>query len=102
MGQNNSSSNKVLLEGNIKNYFATDYMLETVLFVYYLLFIYTFYLYKLDDKNKKFLLCHKVANRQTCKRFTHTLSKLSAPLAELGKKNYSTLGTVYNTNKINP
>jgi len=88
MGQNNLSF--------IKNYFATDYMLETILFVYYLLFINTFYLYKLDDKNKKFILRHKVANRQICKRFTHTLSKL------VGKKNYSTLGTVYNTNKINP
>ena len=40
MGLNNSSSSK--------NYFATDYMLETISFVYCLLFIYTFYLYKLD------------------------------------------------------
>ena len=31
-----------------KNYFATDYMLETIFFVYYLLFINTSYLYKLD------------------------------------------------------
>ena len=45
MGQNNSSS--IIFE-NIKDYFATDYMLETVLFIYYLLFINTFYLYKLD------------------------------------------------------
>ncbi len=42
MGQNNLSS--------IKNYFATDYMLETIFFVYCLLFINTFYLYKLDVK----------------------------------------------------
>lgn len=40
MGHNNLSS--------IKNYFATDYMLQTILFVYCLLFINTFYLYKLD------------------------------------------------------
>ena len=38
LGLNNLSS--------IRNCFATDYMLETVLFVYYLLFINTFYLYK--------------------------------------------------------
>lgn len=88
LGQNNLSL--------IKNYFATDYMLGTMFFVYCLLFIYTFYLYKLDEKNKKFLLRHQVAYRQTGKRFTHTLSKI------VGKKNYSTLGTVHNTNKLNP
>ena len=48
MGQNNLSSTK--------NYFATDYMLETVLFVYCLLFIYTFYLYKLDISRNNILL----------------------------------------------
>jgi hypothetical protein len=40
-GQNKTSS--------IKDYFATDYMLGTILFVYYLLFINTFYLSKLDS-----------------------------------------------------
>jgi len=37
MGQNNLSS---------FNYFASDYMLETIVFQYYLLFINTSYLYK--------------------------------------------------------
>ena len=90
MGQNNLSY--------IKNYFAADYMLENILFMYYLLFINTFYLYKLDMKNKKFLLRHLVVYRQTGKRFTHTLSTI--------KNNYefhnSTLETVQNTNKLNP
>jgi hypothetical protein len=48
MGQNNLSS--------IKNYFATDYMLETIFFVYCLLFINTFYLYKLDVSKNNILL----------------------------------------------
>ena len=48
MGQNSISS--------FKYYFATDYMLETVLFVYCLLFINTFYLYKLDASKKNILL----------------------------------------------
>ena len=48
LGQNNLSS--------IKNYFATDYMLETVLFVYCLLFIHTTYLYKLDASRNNILL----------------------------------------------
>nr|YP_010424028.1 hypothetical protein NQV51_mgp27 [Aspergillus sclerotioniger]USH57626.1 hypothetical protein [Aspergillus sclerotioniger] len=48
MGQNSISS--------FKYYFATDYMLETVLFVYCLLFIYTTYLYKLDASRNNILL----------------------------------------------
>jgi len=40
LGQNNLSS-----YFTNKNYFATDYMLETVFSVYCLLFIYTSYLY---------------------------------------------------------
>src|SRR5664279_645646 len=47
LGQNNLSSYFLALPIN-NNYFATDYMLETVSFVYCLLFINTFYLYKLD------------------------------------------------------
>jgi len=52
MGKNNLSS-ILLLSAWISNYFSTDYMLGTILsdaerYVYYLLFIYTFYLYKLD------------------------------------------------------
>jgi len=41
---------------SFKCYFATDYMLETVLFAYCLLFIYTAYLYKLDVSKNIFLL----------------------------------------------
>lgn len=40
----------------IDNNFVTDYMLGTMFFVYYLLFINTFYLYKLDVSKKNFLL----------------------------------------------
>lgn len=91
MGQNNSSSNKVLLEGNIFNYFATDYMLETVLFVYYLLFISTFYLYKIDvsrktqpvillnSQNNNSTISHKLMNTQSaenCKGFSETIRQL--------------------------
>ena len=52
LGQNNLSSYLLALPIN-KNYFATDYMLETVSFVYCLLFINTFYLYKLDVSRNK-------------------------------------------------
>jgi hypothetical protein len=48
MGQNSISF--------FKYYFATDYMLETVLFVYCLLFIYTTYLYKIDGSRNNILL----------------------------------------------
>jgi len=41
---------------SFKYYYATDYMLETVLFAYCLLFIYTAYLYKLDVSKNIFLL----------------------------------------------
>ena len=42
------------LKKRTKNNSASDYMLETILFEYYLLFIYTFYLYKLDvSKNRR-------------------------------------------------
>jgi len=80
MGQNNLSS--------IKNYFATDYMLETVLFMYYLLFIYTFYLYKLDVSRKNILLnsqnnnttiSYKLMDTQSaenCKGFSETVRQL--------------------------
>jgi hypothetical protein len=55
LGQNNLSSYILALPNN-KNYFATDYMLETVSFVYCLLFINTFYLYKLDVSRNSLLL----------------------------------------------
>ena len=80
MGQNNLSS--------IKNYFATDYMLETIFFVYCLLFINTFYLYKLDVSRINFLLnsqnndttiSSKLMNIQSaenCKGFSETARQL--------------------------
>ncbi len=55
LGQNNLSSYLLTLLIN-NNYFATDYMLETVFFVYCLLFINTFYLYKLDASRNSLLL----------------------------------------------
>ena len=91
LGLNNLSSNKILLEVIIKNCFATDYMLETLLFVYYLLFIYTFYLYKLDvskkaqavillnSKNNNNTINDKFINRQSaenCKGFSETIRQL--------------------------
>ena len=55
MGQNNLSSYLWAFCFN-NYYFATDYMLETVSFVYCLLLINTFYLYKLDVSRYSFLL----------------------------------------------
>ena len=56
MGLNNPSSKPSLSTrlalALAQGYFATDYMLETVLFVYCLLFINTFYLYRLDVSRK--------------------------------------------------
>jgi hypothetical protein len=72
----------------LKSYFATDYMLETVLFMYYLLFIYTFYLYKLDvsrnnfllnSKNNNIIIRNKLMNTQSaenCKGFSETVCQL--------------------------
>jgi hypothetical protein len=54
-GLNNLSSLKDNLS-ILKDYFATDYMLETILFVYCLLFINTFYLSKLDVSRDNILL----------------------------------------------
>lgn len=80
MGQNNISS--------IKYYFATDYMLETVFFVCYLLFINTFYLYKLDvsrnniplnGQNNNTTINNKFINTQSaenCKGFSETARQL--------------------------
>jgi hypothetical protein len=80
MGQNNLSS--------IKNYFATDYMLETELFMYYLLFINTFYLYKLDvsrnnillnSQNNNTTISYKLMGTQSaenCKGFSETARQL--------------------------
>ena len=80
MGQNNLSS--------IKDYFETDYMLETVLFVYCLLFINTFYLYKLDvsrnilllnSQNNDATISSKLMSTQSaenCKGFSETVRQL--------------------------
>jgi hypothetical protein len=79
-GQNNLSS--------FKDYFATDYMLETI-FMYCLLFINTFYLNILDVSRKNILLnsqnndttisCSKLMNIQSaenCKGFSETVRQL--------------------------
>jgi hypothetical protein len=55
LGQNNLSSYLLAFTIN-KIYFATDYMLVTVSFVYCLLLIKTFYLYKLDVSRNSLLL----------------------------------------------
>jgi len=68
------------------NYFANDYMLETILFVYCLLFIYTFYLYKDVSKNNILLnsenndtISSKLMNiesAENCKEFSETVRQL--------------------------
>ena len=81
MGLNNLSS--------IKNYFATDYMLGTILYVYSLLFINTFYLYKLDVSKNIILLNSQnndttssnkeltsIQSAENCKGFSETVRQL--------------------------
>ncbi len=79
MGHNILSSNN--------NYYATDYMLETILFVYCLLFINTFYLYKLDfsrnillnSQNNDTTISYKLMNIQSAenwKGFSETARQL--------------------------
>ena len=87
LGQNNLSSYLLALPFN-KNYFATDYMLETVSFVYCLLFINTFYLYKLDVSRNSLLLNSENNNTtistqlmdtqsaENCKGFSETARQL--------------------------
>ena len=86
MGQNNLSY--YLSAPAVKSYFATDYMPETVSFVYCLLFIYTFYLHKLDLSNKIFVLNSENNNTtisnilmdtqsaENCKGFSETVRRL--------------------------
>ena len=104
MGQNNFASVALYPlwgKGNdgplvFENYFAIDCMLETILFVYCLLFIYTFYLSslffnkkkKLDASRNNILLNSqnnnttvnfKIMNRQSaenCKGFSETVCQL--------------------------
>jgi hypothetical protein len=83
LGQNNLSS---YLINN--NYFATDYMLGTVSFVYCLLFINTFYLYELDVSRNNNLLNSENNNTtisnllmgtqsaENCKGFSETARQL--------------------------
>ena len=78
MGQNNI----------FKYYFATDYMLETVLYMYCLLFINTFYLYKLDvsrnilllnSQNNDTFISSELIDTQSaenCKGFSETVRQL--------------------------
>jgi len=87
LGQNNLSSNLLTLSIN-KNYFATDYMLELVSFVYCLLLINTFYLYKLDVSRNSLLLNSENNNTtissqlmdtqsaENCKGFSETARQL--------------------------
>jgi hypothetical protein len=92
MGQNNWSSWTRMFN----NYFATDYMLGTVFFVYYLLFINTLYLStnlsicsKLDVRRKKNILLNSQNSNSTisymlmntqsaenCKGFSETVRQL--------------------------
>jgi len=87
LGQNNLSSYLLTLFIN-KNYFATDYMLELVSFVYCLLLINTFYLYKLDVSRNSLLLNSENNNTtissqlmdtqsaENCKGFSETARQL--------------------------
>jgi hypothetical protein len=60
MGKNNLSSIRL----GVKDYFLTDYMLGTI--EYYLLFIYMFYLYKLDaSRNNLNILLNSQNNNTT-------------------------------------
>ena len=80
MGQNSLST--------LKDYSATDYMLETVSFVYCLLFINTLYLYKLDvsrnniplnSQNDDTTISNKLMDTQSaenCKGFSETTRQL--------------------------
>lgn len=83
LGQDNLSSYFIN-----KNYFATDYMLGTVSFVYCLLFINTFYLYELDvsrnnnllnSENNNTTISNQLMDTQSaenCKGFSETARQL--------------------------
>ena len=75
---------------NYLNYSATDYMLETMLIAYCLLFIYTVYLYKLDVSRNCILLNSQnnniaidqaqgsinIQSAENCKGFSETARQL--------------------------
>jgi hypothetical protein len=71
MGLNSTSS--------FKYYFATDYMQETVLSAYCLLFIYTPYLYKLDVSKNIFLLNSQNNNIAISSELMNTESAENCP-----------------------
>lgn len=86
MGQNN-----LFL---FNNYSAIDYMLETILYVYCLLFINTFYLYKIDVSRNNLLNSQNndtsislklmgIEPAENCKRFSETVGQL--PVIECSK-----------------
>jgi hypothetical protein len=92
LGQNNYASILELIATSpIFNYFATDYMLGTIL-MYCLLFINTFYLHKLDaSKNNNIILLnsenndtnrnsnkelYKIQSAENCKGFSETERQL--------------------------
>ena len=58
----------------VLNYFETDYMLETILYVCYLLFINTFYLYILDVSKNIILLDSKKNNTTMNNKFMNIQS----------------------------
>ena len=89
MGKNNLS----LLWQGYKNYFSTDYMLGTIFSEYYLLFINTFYLNKLDasrinnplnSKNNDTSILYSndskdkmnIQSAENCKEFSETVRQL--------------------------
>lgn len=92
MGHNNWSFLTFLpgltVLGEVNNYFATDYMLGTIFFVYCLLFINTFYLYKIDVSENNILLNSEnndtttssklvnIESAENCKGFSETVRQL--------------------------
>ena len=95
MGLNNLSSIALIISASAdedklehKNYFAIDYMLETIFFLYCLLFINTSYLYKIDASRNKILLNSQsndttissnlinIQSAENCKEFSETVRQL--------------------------
>nr|YP_009546695.1 LAGLIDADG homing endonuclease [Heterodermia speciosa]AYP35435.1 LAGLIDADG homing endonuclease [Heterodermia speciosa] len=88
LGLSNISFLLILVFTNIKYYFEIGYMLETMFFVYCLLFINTFCLYKLDytrcnkllsSENNNTVISYKLINMQSaenCKGFSETARQL--------------------------
>ncbi len=77
------------LKFDIYNFLATDYMLEYILFAYYLLFIHTFYIYKNTSRNNILLNSKNnntavkfnaklmnIQSAENCKEFSETTRQL--------------------------